>query len=177
MSAFVVNAAHIATCAKVIFETVFKHERDRPDEKAIRADLALANIASVAWRYGPDGEAAYAPMLGMIAEQLKGAGYGAAQVTGPSPSTEDIDKACFCEGYTWQQFLKDCESADSVKYSPAEAFQYLSCLNYQSCELPDWKTSKVCEWIRDAQMDLADEMVEKQLDGRHVWVVEEEAIA
>ena len=174
MSAYVVSSTHIATCAKVIKETVFKYDRNPPSEAIIRSDIALSNVASVAWRYGPEGQEAYAPILGFIAESLTEKGWDPAQVVTSENGISDIDKACFCDGYTWQQYLSDCQAAQPIKYNDAEAYMYLSCLGYQSCEPPEWEGSKVHGWLEQAEGCLAHSMAEKVLDGQHVWEVTEE---
>ena len=175
MSAFVVSSQHIATCAKIIKETTFKYDSNPPTDAAIRTELALANVASVAWRYGEEGEAAYAPIVGAIIAGLTQAGWDKESQVIPPKATDDVDKACFCDGYTWMQFLEDCQAAAPVSYTAAEGWQYLSCFGYQSCEPPEWEASKVREWMREAQDSLASQLVERELGGRHVWVVEEAA--
>ena len=172
MSAFVVTSEHIATCAEIIKKTTFEYHANPPTDAEIRTELAIANVASVAWRYGAEGQAAYAPLLGAIAEGLTQAGWGTANQVLPPKATDDVDKACFSDGYTWMQFLEDCQAAAPVNYTPAEGSQYLSCLNYQSCEPPEWKESKVNTWISEAKAALADQLVRRELGDRHVWVVE-----
>ena len=174
MSAYVVSSTHIATCAKIIKETVFKYDQNPPSNEEIRDNLALANVASVAWRYGEEGQKAYAPLLGMIVGQLKEKGYSDEQIIQAPSGTNDIDKACFVDGYTWIQYLSDCQAAQPIKYNDAEAYMYLSCLDYQSCEPPEWKESKARGWIEEAKDSLAHSMAEKVLDGQHVWEVPEE---
>ena len=56
MSAYIVNPTHIATCARIIREIVFQYEDDPPSDTDIRMDLAMANVISVAYRYGPEGQ-------------------------------------------------------------------------------------------------------------------------
>ena len=175
MSAFVVTAEHIATCAEIIKKTTFKYHSNPPTDAEIRTELALANVASVAWRYGEEGQAAYAPLLGFITEGLTQAGWGTESQVVPPKTTDDVDKACFCDGYTWMQFLEDCRTAAPVSYTAAEGYQYLSCFSYQSCEPPEWKASKVNEWVLEAQDSLAHQLVERELGERHVWVVDRAA--
>ena len=115
MSAFVVTPEHIATCAAIMRKPVFGYWNP-PTDAAVRTELAIANVASVAWRYGPDGQEAYAPMLAAIVGTLT----PEVEVI-PPKATDDVDKACFHEGYTWMQFVEDCQAAEPIKYTPAEA--------------------------------------------------------
>ena len=178
MSAFVVNPQHIATCAKIIKDTapefVYVVYGDNPlTDAAIRTELALANVASVAWRYGADGQVVYAPILASITEQLT-QGEKAIQVSTPK-AIDDVDKACFREGYTWMQFVEDCQAAEPVSYTAAEGYQYLSCFSYQSCEPPEWKESKVYKWMLEAKAALADQLMRREIGDRHVWEVDRTA--
>ena len=174
MSAHVVTETHIATCAKIIGETTFKYDDSPPEDAEIRASLALSNVFSVAWRYGPEGHKAYAGILGAIAGALIEKGWDDSQILTAEDGITDIDKACFGDGYTWQKFLSDCQAAQPIKYSDAEAYMYLSCLSYQSCEPPEWKDSKARGWINEAKDALASLMAEQALAGRLVWAIEEE---
>ena len=167
MSAFVVSPEHIATCAEIIRSTTFEyHDANAPDDAAIRTELAIANVASVAWRYGPDGQAAYAPMLAAIVETLT----QETEVSTPK-AIDDVDKACFYDGHTWMQYVEDCQAAEPVNYTPAEGWQYLSCLHYQACEPPEWKESKVYKWMLEAKAALGDQLVRREIGDRHVWEV------
>ena len=170
MSAFVVSSSHVATCAKIISETTFAYHSNKPSDAEIRTELAVANVASVAWRYGSEGQSAYTPMLAAVTNALTQGG-AAIQVM-PPKAIDDVDKACFRTGYTWMQFVKDCQAAEPVSYTAAEGWQYLSCLNYQSCEPPEWKESKVYRWMLEAKAALADELVRREIGDRHVWAVE-----
>ena len=173
MSAFVVTPAHVATCAKIISDTTAAYHGKQLSDAAIRTELAIANVASVAWRYGSEGQSAYAPMLAAVTNALTQG--GAAIQDMPPKAIDDVDKACFRTGYTWMQFVKDCQAAEPVSYTAAEGHQYLGCLAYQSCEPPEWDASKVREWIREAKASLADELVRREIGDRHVWVVEPDA--
>ena len=170
MSAYVVSAAHIATCAQIIREIVFHYHDDPPSDESIRMDLAMANVISVAYRYGPEGERANQPMFASILGNLSDAGWDTTNAALPA-GIRDVNEACFDEGYTVTDYLADCRSAEAVHYSHAEACQYLSCLDYQSCEPPEWKDSKVRMWILESQSYLAGKLARIVLGERHVWEV------
>ena len=172
MSAFVVSAAHIATCAQIIREIVFHYHDDPPSDESIRIDLAMANVISVAYRYGPEGELANQPMFDTILGNLSDSGWDTTNAALPA-GTSDVNEACFDDGYTVTDYLADCRSAEAVHYTPAEAVQYLSCLNYQSCEAPDWEDTKVRRWILESQSYLAGKLARIVLGERHVWEVRE----
>ena len=167
MSAFVVNPTHIATCAAIIRKIVFEYEDDPPSDESIRMDLAVANVISVAWRYGPAGEHDYAPILASLVGKLDDAGYNTSNLQLPE-GTSDINEACFDDGYTATAYLSDCRSAKAIRYSYAEACEYLACLNYQSCEPPDWEDSKVRLWILESKSFLAGRLAKQILGNRHV---------
>ncbi len=172
MSAFVVTAEHIATCAQIIMENVYEFAREKPDDESIRMDLAMANVISVAWRYGPEGQRAYAPILSAIIGNLDDAGWDTSGTQLPE-STSDVNNACFDDEYTVTQYLDDCRSATPIVYTPSEAWMYLSCLEYQSCEPPEWEGCKMQSWICQAQNGLAYRLVKSVLGSRHVWEVRE----
>ncbi len=172
MSAYVVSAAHIATCAAIIREIVFHYHDDPPSDESIRMDLAMANVISVAYRYGPDGERANQPMFDAILGELSDSGWDTTNASLPA-GTSDVNEACFDEGYTITDYLADCRSAEAAHYIPAEAVKYLSCLDYQSCEPPEWKDSKVRMWILESQSYLAGTLARIALGERHVWEVRE----
>ena len=172
MSAFVVSAAHIATCAKIIREIVFHYQKDAPSDESIRTDLAMANMISVAWRYGPEGQLAYQPMFASILNNLCDAGWDTTNAALPA-GTSNVNEACFDEGYTVTDYLADCRSAEAVHYNHAEACEYLACLQYQSCEPPEWNDSKVRMWILESKSILAGRLAKQVLGGRHVWMVRE----
>ena len=170
MSAFVVTPTHIATCAQIIREIVFHYDDDPPSDQSIRMDLAMANVISVAYRYGPDGARAYASMFATILGNLSDSGWDTTNAALPA-GTSDVNEACFDEGYTVTDYLADCRSAEAVHYNHAEACQYLSCLNYQSCEPPEWKDNKVRMWILESQSYLAGKLARIVLGEHHVWEV------
>ena len=172
MSAFVVNPTHIATCARIIREIVFEYKDDPPSDESIRMDLAIANVISVAWRYGPEGQQAYAPIREKIIGQLDAAGYNTNGTQLPQ-AISDVNEACFDDGYTVTDYLNDCRSAEAIPYNDTEACEYLSCLNYQSCEPPDWKDSKVRLWILESKSFLAGRLAQQILGNRHVWAARE----
>ena len=170
MSAFVCSKTHIATCAQAIHKELEGHE-SLPNEIDIRMMLAKENVASVAWRYGPEGHAAYAPLLGAILGELSEKGWDADRLVAAGLKDKSINEACFVEGYTVAQFLMDCRTASPQPHTAAEAFMYLSCLSYQSCEHPEWEQSEACRLIEQTErsMGLDQKTVNEQLKGRHVW--------
>ena len=138
MSAFVVSTAHIATCAAILRETVFEYENNPPSDTDIRMDLAMSNVISVTWRYGPAGQQAYAPILASIVGKLDESGYNTNGAELPEAAS-GVNEACFDDGYTVTDYFEDCRKAKAIHYSLAEAFMYLSCFTYQSCEPPGWE--------------------------------------
>ena len=174
MSAFVVSTSHIATCAQIVREIVFHYDDAPPSDESIRMDLAMANIISVTWRYGPEGREAYAKSMAGILEQLSDAGWETIE-TSIAESTSDANVACFEDGYTVSNYLADCRAANASTYNNAEAFQYLSCLEYQSCEPPGWEKNKVRDWIISCQVVLGARLAREILSRRHVWELSEPA--
>ena len=168
MSAFVVSATHIATCAQIVREIIFKYDDNPPSDESIRMDLAMANVISVAWRYGPEGEKAHAKMFSDILDSLCQSGWNTTRAELPQ-GTDSVNEACFDEGYTVSNYLDDCRAAAPLIYSHAEACEYLSCLHYQSCEPPGWQQSKVRMWILQSNSYLAGKMARQILGDRHVW--------
>ena len=163
MSAFICSPAHIATCAKILCETVIdvEGEEESRTEEDIRRALAQANVASVAWRYGPEGKAAYAPMINAVAKA-----FGA--VVDLEPSETNVDRICFGDSSrTIAGYAVECCDAEAIDYTEAEGFKYLSCLEYQSCEHPEWEQSEVREWVRLAKDELANDVVEEVLGEAH----------
>ena len=172
MSAFVVSAAHIATCAAILRETVFEHENAPPSDTDIRMDLAMSNVISVTWRYGPADQQAYAPILASIAGKLDESGYNTNGAELPE-ATSGVNEACFDDGFTVTDYFEDCRRAKAISYSLAEAFMYLSCFAYQSCEPPGWKGSKVQVWMQQAQCSLGYRLARNALGDRRPWEVRE----
>ena len=168
MSAFVVSATHIATCAEIVRKIVFKYDDNPPSDESIRMDLAMANVISVSFRYGPQGEKLYTSMFSDILDSLASSGWDTSQAREPQ-GAEDVNQACFEEGYTVSNYLEECRAASPVVYSHAEACEYLSCLHYQSCESPEWNGSKVQMWILESKAYLAGKMADQILGDRHVW--------
>ena len=172
MSAFVVNPTHIATCAAIIREIVFQYEDDPPSDTDIRMDLAMANVISVAYRYGPEGRRDNQAMFASTLAKLSNAGWDTIDAALPA-GISDVNEACFDDGYTFSDFLSDCRSAKAIPYSNAEACEYLSCLNYQSCESPGWKDSKARMWILESKSVLAGRLARQILGNRRVWSTRE----
>lgn len=173
MSAFICNPVHIATCAEILHERTFSKREGEwqdmmgrthaaPHRADLRAKLGAANVASVAWRYSDDGRAAYEDLFQAIAGDVPlapGAQDGIADML-PASSVPD--------------YIAACRWAQPVFASVAEAFQYLSCLEYQCCEPPDWKASEVKGWIDAASHSCAYDLARHALNGRHVWEVRED---
>ncbi len=172
MSAFVVNPTHIATCAQIIREIVFQYEDNPPSDENIRMDLAMANIISVAYRYGPDRQRAYAPIVAAVLGQLDDTGNNTNNIQLPE-GISDVNEACFDDGYTVADYLNDCRAAEAIRYSSAEACEYLSCLHYQSCEPPEWEANKVRIWILESKSVLAGRLARQILGNRRVWSTRE----
>ena len=135
-------------------------------------DLAMSNVISVTWRYGPAGQQAYAPILASIAGKLNDAGCDAGNTPLPQ-ATSDVNDACFDDGYTVTDYFEDCRKAQAIRYNAAEAFMYLSCFTYQSCEPPGWKGSKVQVWMQQAQCSLGYRLARNALGDRRPWEVRE----
>ena len=172
MSAFICHEYHIATCAEIVKQSDPHGLRDTP-----RADIAVAmakeNLASVAYRYGPEGQAAYAPLLNAIVGGLVESGWKTSDVvSGAPPAEADPLADMLPDGVTVPEYVAACRWAEPVAgWSPAEAHQYLACLAYQSCEHPEWAKSPVREWVDFAFGWLSDRLVRTTLAGRHVWEV------
>ena len=174
MSAHVCNPTHIATCAQIIREMT--HNQDPPSEIDIRMTLAKENVASVAWRYGPEGQAAYAPLLGAIMGELMKKGWDANQIASPGAQVEtDINEACFGGESTVAQYFMDCRTATPQPWTEPEAYMYLNCYSYQACEHPEWKDSEAYRLAQESEELLAWNVMKQQLEGRDVWEVEPEA--
>ena len=153
MSAHLCDAEDIAQCAAIIKAQLTYH----PDVRdAAASDIAVVlageNIASVAYRYGPEGQALYDEML--------------APLVGNADHVPTIDKFSELPGPIGYEsaaaYLADCRWK-TPKAHPANAvtgFQTLRSLEYQSCEHPQWHKSKACEWVHEAMLRLAREMAE-----------------
>ena len=198
MSAWICPPRHIATCAKAICETAADSSLHEVD---VRMLLAKENVASVAYRYGPAGHAAYAPILNEIVEGLAEQGHKPEniQVTSVGQNEPDVDTICFGDGdYTTAQYFMDCRTATPVPYTDSEAYMYLGCYQYQACEHSEWEESKAFELTERAILALAARVagvplggaksdeeileqasiaIDKELHGRHVWLVPEEDAA
>lgn len=173
MSAYICSPIHIATCAQLIKDA---GKYDREIESMTVADIAIelakANMASVAWRYGPEGQAAYAGLLNFIGSHLSDAGYTPDQVIA-NVGTTDLED--MLGDQTVNEYLAACRWARPHPSTPAEAWQYLRCYRYQSCEPPQWDASKVNGWVTLALEDQGEKMSEIDLNGRFVWDVPEAA--
>ena len=135
-------------------------------------DLAMSNVISVTWRYGPAGEHDYAPILASIAGKLDESGYNTNGAELPEAAS-GVNEACFDDGFTVTDYFEDCRRAKAIPYTLAEAFMYLSCFAYQSCEPPGWKGSKVQVWMQQAQCSLGYRLARNALGDRRAWEVRE----
>ena len=170
MSAYVCHEFHIATCAQIIKDSGIAEVEDiaRPD---IAVLLARQNMLSVAWRYGPEGHAAYGQMIRTVLGELVGSDW---EVDGDAIAVAQATVGDVLAGQltgTPAEFLAACRWASPRRYEAEEAHAYLRCLRYQSCENPDWSTCMVARWIEQAISEQARRMEEKLLRGRHVWQV------
>ena len=133
MSAFICNETHIATCARLIGETVAEAGNLAPGDVA--ASLAEENLLSVDCRYGD-------------------------RAVRLLPNNADGDG---------ERYVDRCRVAAPLPCSAAEGYAYLSCLNYQSCEHPEWENSDAWRWIQESLKVLVVQMRDELLDGRDVW--------
>ncbi len=161
MSAFICNETHIATCAEIV-RTLGPAEVREMERGDIAAVLALENMKSVAFRYGPEGQEIYdrmmAPMIGQGFTVLRG-----------GPAEEDPLSEMLPGGQTGREYAASCRLARPiVEYSPAEAHAWLSCLEYQSCEHPGWEGCEARAWIHAVQHGLALRIRDGLLGGREV---------
>ena len=169
MSAFLVTARHIATLAAYIHSEVRPAGKTRAE---IATALALENVASVTFRYGPEGAAAYAPIFAGIEGALSASGWQVPDRPAPEETPEAAASEFLPEGVTLGQFLHQCrEMAYVPAATDAEMHGYLSCYRYQACEHEGWQTSDACQWTRQALDNAALAMARKLLKGRHVWSV------
>ena len=165
MSAFICTHDHIATCAAAIKQHA--SDVDNIEESGIRLMLAKENMDSVAYRYGPVGAKVYARMF---TEQL--CGSEALQRAEEEISQRDAEaelREMLPGGMSSVEFLSLCESAEPQPQTNEELVKRLGCLEYQSCEHPEWKTSESRRWIHETLAALARELADKALNGRHVW--------
>lgn len=177
MSARVLSPKHIATCAHIVRHTAYKYAPNPPSVIDIRMELAKENIASVAWRYGPEGQLAYAPIVGFINDSLLAKGWDQEQIAAPGLQMEtEINRACFGDGdYTVPQYMMDCRSASPVTdYEDAEAYMYLRAYRYHACEHPEWKDTNAFGMVDHALNSLAYRIADTVLGGRRVADIEDE---
>ena len=171
MSAFMCNPRHIATCADIIVKKVFEHRDEKPSREEIRIELATQNMESVSFRYSPEGREAYSSITEAITGALQGAGWESGAVIQMNLDDAHDQPEKF---FPWR--TDEFMFAEPLRlYQPEEAYRYLSCLGYQSCEHPGWLDSRARQWIEEAEGALAYEMSEKLLAGRAVWEIPEEA--
>ena len=172
MSAFVVSPQHIATCAAIVFEYVLDYEKEPPNIADVRMELAVVNVLSVTWRYGPHGAVGFDPILRSAAGILDDTRFDP-NSSHARQGISSVNEICFDNDCTVSEYFDDCRAAEVVPYSTAEASMYLSCLNYQSCETPGWKADKVYGWIQQANGSLAYRLASAALGNRRVWEVRE----
>lgn len=170
MSAFICNPRHIATCAEFIVDRQRHSNLKRPD---VAVELARENVASVAFRYGPTGQAIYAELIGATVGEAAATveAITSKATRGFSPGAEATVADMLPEGQTTAEYIAACRFAEPVDCMSTEAFMHLQCLDYQSCEHPEWQGSQAQEWIRRACMSLAYDIVRASLRDRHVWEV------
>ena len=150
MSAFICNETHIATCARIIADSVPAAANMDPAD--IAQALALENLKSVAFRYGPEARDLYEREMGMAAGD---------------PGPEEDPLADMIPGeQTGRAYMEACRIAAPISCSTAEAHAYLGCLDYQSCEHPQWPESAAWGWIGTARDTVALEMRDELLAGK-----------
>ena len=171
MSAWICTATHIATCAKIIHEKVLDPKTDPRTEMDIRMLLAKENVASVAWRYGREHVELYVPMINKILEKMGTDEKDVQIARNAKPVVKSINKACFGDsGHTVEKYFEECRTAEPVEYTDAEAHMHIGCLNFQSCEPPEWEASEAHRLLLAAKKELpSEDEAERELDGRHVW--------
>ena len=159
MSAFICNETHIATCAAIMKEAGLDALRT-----VSRADLAEAmareNLMSVAWRYGPEGCKAYSDLMQEHIGQLQDQGW---TIMEGGASEEDPLADMLGEGADGRSYMQACRTAAPADYEAEEAYQYLSCWRYQSCEHPEWDTSPLNGQSGYARWLMAERMKDKLL--------------
>ena len=170
MSAYICHEWHIATCAVIVKDSEIGELAD-VSRQDIAVELARANMLSVAWRYGPEGQVAYADMTRKLLGELAASQW---EVDGDAIALAQAGSegvlAAHLDGSP-AEYLAACRWASTSSCEPEEAHAYLRCLRYQSCEPPDWKESEACRWIEAALQCQAQRMEAKLLCGRHVWQV------
>ena len=175
MSAHVCNSAHIATCAQIIRKAMKGDDANPLSEIDIRMRLAKENVASVAWRYGAEGQAAFAPLLGAILTELMEKGYSADRIAAPGgQAEEDINEVCFGGRYTVPEYFMDCRTARARPCTDPEAYMHLRFYRYQASEHPEWEKSDTFGLVQMALDSVACDVMKQQLEGRDVWEVEPE---
>ena len=175
MSAFICSPRHIATCAEVIKKEVIDHGSDPKTRDEVAVILASENITSVAWRYSPEGAGFYAKMMAPIIESITASEGLTHEAPGLEIADSPADLPGLMEGETIPSFIEKCRKAAPVPHTPPEGFMYLECLNYQSCEHAGWPSSQAYDWITQAKAGLAYDVIRKDLAGRHVWTVDDDA--
>ena len=152
MSAYICKPVHIATCAAIIMESV-KFDDPKPSAASIAVELARENIISVSYRYGPEGRAAYAPILKAITSTLADAGWKPSQTIESNNNAGKDNQAIhemLAEEETPASYIAQCRWAKPIEYTKTEAIMYLTCLRYQSNEHNKWKESDAYKWSSDA---------------------------
>ena len=176
MSAFVVSPMHIATCASILRQHVIQLDDESIIcEKNLRLHLALSNVISVAYRYAPEQAHPGLAKLTAWLDQFEQPVFDPSLIILPT-STSDANEVCFDDGYTTSDYLIECLDAQPQVATLAENYQFLACLNYQSCEAPDWSKNKARLWILESQSGIAHEIVSNILGNRHVWEVREKEV-
>lgn len=139
MSAFICNPEHIgliAAWATKVDAVMYALVRDSKEDTAIHVAKILAweNIVSVAYRYSNDKEG-----------------------EGPGPML-DTDEDIVKESCVWaEKYLKEGIPLD---VAPLTIAKLIACLQYQSCEHPEWEQSAARN-----QLNYINEHILKTLPG------------
>ena len=176
MSAYMTSPKHIATCADILrvhSRTVkgdASHVEDgkivyHPEvaDQEVRLELAGQNEASVSYRYSDEGRAGYS----YIADSLKSAGW---KISDQRPTNADEKPDEFFP-YPPHEYLSARPLARN-SYGPADAHSFLCCLEYQSCEHPEWKESKAFSWMLEAYLSIGYEMAKEIQKDQRSWDVD-----
>ncbi len=161
MSASVCSPLHIATCADVITHQLTNYEL--PPVPDIAAILAKENLASVAFRYSPEGVDKYAERMASLVKKYREQGYEVVS----APVADIIELIDYTTTEDYVQACKNTQPLPSVEL--AEAFQYLTCYRYQSCEHDAWENSFASLLTGNAALQLAKGMAKQLLGDRALW--------
>lgn len=169
MSAFICTPLHIATCAAIVKAAEIR-DLEETSREDIAEEFARENMRSVAFRYGDEGREFYKKLMAPIIEHFEA--MDGVQVVAGGPA--DGESLADMMDQSPTEFIAECRAAPVAAHAKAEAFMYLACLEYQSCEHPEWRKSKARRWIELAQLGLGYDLAKNALQG-HVWTVPEDA--